>query len=55
MTGRQKTDLFLRVLFLYGCVCLFAIPADAGAVRAQETVLPPLWAVPRTLVHADAV
>ena len=54
MIGRQKTDLFLRVFFFYGCVCLFAIVADAGAGRAREPVLPPLWAVPRALVHADA-
>lgn len=54
MMERHQTDLFSRAFFLYGCLCLFALLSHAGTGRAQESRLPPLWAVPEALVYSDA-
>jgi hypothetical protein len=54
MIGRQQTDQLLRVSFLYGCLCFLALLPGAGTSRAQELTLPPLWAVPESLVYSEA-
>lgn len=54
MIGRQQTESILRVFFLYSCSCLFALLPCVGTSRAQQSILPPLWAVPEALVYSDA-